>query len=434
MKIISPITFLSALFLFFISNLLYTGKFKVDNLKAFKLDIVENKVIHPQCFSHLTYDVIPNHSVVYVDPDQLINCDKYSKNKIEISNYFISSDYPRDENLSYRGYAGYSVGGKLKDGSYILELFENGGGTGHFSSIWQLKKEINWNKKIRKLDELIKIKYIGGSGDRCNGGASVTSVKEDHKGEYIEMTSNITAFMFVEEKKPSLSLYYIEAIAKKNMTAMKKKFNLNVMPYYDLANCANCCAGYKKIKRYLNKPDEIVYELHNKTTGVFPEIDLSSQGKYQECFNNLVTDKIKENGHKKFISLNQNKADSLRKEFYQECAQPVLEKEKELEKLQKLVLSYDNERLCKAALKFENNKEWDYSSEYSNFAVNVALNKGLDCGTGLFLGRFNHLEVCDKATTIDNKWTDDKDLIEFVNEAKKLELDCSKILKISSNN
>ena len=50
---------------------------------------------------------------------------------------------------------------------------------------------------------------------------------------------------------------------------------------------------------------------------------------------------------------------------------------------------------------------------------------------GLFLGRFNHLEVCDKATKINNQWTDDKDLTEFVNEAKRLKLDCSKILKIS---
>ena len=45
MRILSPITFLYGLFLFFISTLLYTGKFKIDNYWLFKLDIVNDKIM-----------------------------------------------------------------------------------------------------------------------------------------------------------------------------------------------------------------------------------------------------------------------------------------------------------------------------------------------------------------------------------------------------
>ena len=73
MRILSPITFLYGLFLFFISTLLYTGKFKIDNHWLFKLDIVDGKVIHPQCFSTLAYEEFPYNSIVYVEPDTLVN-------------------------------------------------------------------------------------------------------------------------------------------------------------------------------------------------------------------------------------------------------------------------------------------------------------------------------------------------------------------------
>ena len=46
---------------------------------------------------------------------------------------------------------------------------------------------------------------------------------------------------------------------------------------------------------------------------------------------------------------------------------------------------------------------------------------------------YNHEQICDKATTADLSWTDDKDLTEFVSEAKRLNLKCKNILKTSLN-
>ena len=428
MRILSPITFLYGLFLFFISTLLYTGKFKIDNHWLFKLDIVDGKVIHPQCFSTFAYEEFPYNSIVYVELDTLVNCERFHKNELELSQNFLSSEYPRTKYGTYGGYAGYEIAGKFDDGSYIIDLTENGGGTGHFTSIWKLSKSYNWSTYTGKLGNNIKIEYMGGRGDRCNGGTITNKVSRDKKGEYFETSSFITTFMFFNENKPSMGLYYIDAIIKDKLLETKNKYTFNLLPYKELENCAICCAGNKITKRYLNGSIETIYELHNKNRGVSPESELSSSGKYQECFNNIVIDKIDETGHKKFIRLNEKEINDLRKKFYQDCIQPELDKEAEKNNLKKLILSYDDKKLCDAALSTQHKNQWDYTSFYSTFAIHTAQTKQLNCGIDLFLGKFNHSHICDKATTIDYKWTNDKDLSEFVNEAKRLNLDCKKVL------
>ena len=125
--------------------------------------------------------------------------ERFHKNEIELSHTFLSSDYPRTKYGTYRGYAGYEIAGKFDDGSYIIDLTENGGGTGHFTSIWKLSKSYNWSTYTGKLGNNIKIEYIGGRGDRCNGGTITNKVSRDKKGEYIETSSLITTFMFFNE-------------------------------------------------------------------------------------------------------------------------------------------------------------------------------------------------------------------------------------------
>ena len=96
--------------------------------------------------------------------------------------------------------------------------------------------------------------------------------------------------------------------------------------------------------------------------------------------------------------------------------------------IENMILSYDDKKLCDAALSTQHKNQWDYTSFYSTFAIHTAQTKQLNCGIDLFLGKFNHSQICDKATTIDYKWTNEKDLSEFVNEAKRLNLDCKKVL------
>ena len=414
-------------FLFLITILVFSDKLNINHDWRYKVKLLDNKIINPLCFFHHA-----RHDNFF-EPKDFTECQKYKNVDLESDKDFISATRPRkNEDDYYRGYAAYYKPLQLQNGSNIISFVENGGGTGHFTSIWKLEEKLNWSTKTGKLEKLIQTKFVGGRGDRCNGGVSDVRLGYDDKGEFIQIKSQITAFMFLEENKPSQSFAYLPSLVKKDMSKVKRKYNLSVLPYKEVANCALCCSGEKIIKKYKNKK-EIFYKLHNKHRSFYNEYELPTQGKYQECFNEIVTNKIDEMGLNKYILLNDDQANSLRQDFYNKCIKPVEDKKKEMEELEKLVLSYDTPKLCEAALDAQNKKEWDYSSFYSKFAVKTALNKGLTCGINLFKGMFNHEQICDKATTADLSWTQDKDLIEFVSEAKRLNLECENILKSSLN-
>ena len=88
----------------------------------------------------------------------------------------------------------------------------------------------------------------------------------------------------------------------------------------------------------------------------------------------MPLDEIDEMDLNKYISLDDDQANTLRQDFFTECIKPIEDKKKEKKELEELVLSYDTTKLCEAALNAQNKKEWDYSSFYSKFAVKTAPN------------------------------------------------------------
>ena len=90
--------------------------------------------------------------------------------------------------------------------SVIINLTENGGGTGHFDSVWKIRRKFEWSEKTGKFEDRIHLISLYSGGDRCNGGVYDVHVGRDEKGEYINISSQITAFMFLEQKKPSYNL------------------------------------------------------------------------------------------------------------------------------------------------------------------------------------------------------------------------------------
>ena len=69
--------------------------------------------------------------------------------------------------------------------------------------------------------------------------------------------------MFLEENKPSQSFAYLPSLVKKDMSKVKRKYNLSVLPYKEVANCALCCSGEKIIKKYKNKKKYFINYITN---------------------------------------------------------------------------------------------------------------------------------------------------------------------------
>ena len=126
-KIIFPICLF---FLILLSTFASVKKLYALDLKNFKLAILNNEVINPLCFSSVTWDKNNISTAI----KELTSCEKYKNIPLEQSENFISAEIKREADGIYRGYAQYSVIGTTTNGSVIINLTENGGGTGHFDS------------------------------------------------------------------------------------------------------------------------------------------------------------------------------------------------------------------------------------------------------------------------------------------------------------
>ena len=126
----------------------------------------------------------------------------------------------------------------------------------------------------------------------------------DEKGEYINISSQITAFMFLEQKKPSYSSNYLLAILDKDTENLKKTMDLSISPYNEIANCALCCSGSKISKMYFNNNFLVnTYELNKYNFIYGDETELPTQGKYQACFKKIVKNEIDKKKNIKYLFL-----------------------------------------------------------------------------------------------------------------------------------
>lgn len=224
--------------------------------------------------------------------------DENSSHKIDLSKCGLSfekySPYVQDDSMSKQGFIGFdwkdshpsftTYGSSYykyfitEPGSYWVYSVNSTGGSGSFSLLMLIK---------RLNDHTLSYKpYF--SGDRCNGG--IANVKQDESGQ-INVTVNLTPY--------DVYNHYADKSSK-------------LVAYDDLAACASCCIA---------KANFVVSKDKSKFQGIsFNEFKLSDelpeQGKYQQCFNQLVKDYLKQ-GHK---NLNEQQTKAFIIDFNQKCS------------------------------------------------------------------------------------------------------------------
>lgn len=258
-------------------NLNNNANIKIPNIP--EEFMYQGKPINALCIGNLTSH-LDEKSINLKECVKEIN--KYktdAANKALINKGYVGVDYSNKdekENPWDRGYAYYKYLGKHGE-DHVLYFLENTGGSGMFSNILIVKRE---------GDKLI-LKENSAGGDRCNGG--IDNAKLENNQLYYSM--NLTPFDYI-------------ALSNENPKEIK--------PYDDLASCAVCCQGSANFSYdFQNKPKLISIDL-----GDLPDKE-QTQGKYQTCFNQLLTNKI--NSGKKQLS-----EDELRnfvKEFNAQCVQ-----------------------------------------------------------------------------------------------------------------
>lgn len=158
----------------------------------------------------------------------------------------------KETGVSYpsAGYSYYKVF-PASNKQYWLYTINNSGGSGEFTAINLIK---------RKNDSTLEMKAII-TGDRCNGGIQEVRQQDGH----LNFSVNLTAYDFI-------------ALTNQNVH--------HVQAYDDLAACATCCAAKAVYDMNSNATLKLIYIDMGENKN--PE-EMSTQGKYQLCFNNLFT-------------------------------------------------------------------------------------------------------------------------------------------------
>lgn len=141
----------------------------------------------------------------------------------------------------------YKYLGMFKN-SHVIYLVYSGGGSGSFTSVFLVD---------RKDDSIEYVKNIVATGDRCNGGISEVSLK-DNKLLY---SLNITPYDYIDLSEIKMP---------------------DVKAYDDLAACAACCQGTANYESDFERSKFVSLDI-----GDAPE---QNQGTYQECFNKMLKD------------------------------------------------------------------------------------------------------------------------------------------------
>lgn len=185
--------------------------------------MVNGAAVDPLCF--LTRDDDDSKAPVY--PTQGCGGSEYvrdEKNTSPLDASFVSTGYfyvdPEAPEQKFPGFVGYKYLGEYR-GLKAVELIENGGGTGMFTSVQLLRAENDGTLRV--------IQTLAG-GDRCNGGIASAFMS----GRTLVYDVNLTPYDFV-------------SVAEYNPK--------NLQAYDDLDACAVCCYG---TLRYVNgQPDSL---------------------------------------------------------------------------------------------------------------------------------------------------------------------------------
>lgn len=189
--------------------------------------------------------------------------------------FYVDAEAPEHK---YPGFIGYKYLGDYR-GLKAVQLLENGGGSGMFTSVQLLRAEQDGTLRV--------IQTLAG-GDRCNGGIESAFMS----GRTLVYDVNLTPFDFI-------------ALARYNPK--------NLKAYDDLDACAICCYG---TLRYVNgRPDSVTL---NATTA--PDAGASdaaaSERPMQACFDESF--RAASTDGDTVISLKQNK--KFVENFFNRCA------------------------------------------------------------------------------------------------------------------
>lgn len=184
-----------------------------------------------------------------------------------------------DPSIPEGGAQGYSYYRFFDAGNhqYWIYSINNGGGSGDFTNIL-LTKRIDEN--TLQVDTLV-------GGDRCNGGVQDVALKNDK----LNFSVNLTSY---------------------DLIALSGNKIANLSAYDDLAACAVCCAATANYAIDLNK------KLTLRDVELMKDAkadELSTQGKYQLCFNSLYMTYVKKNE----THLNQDKVNTFATMFKNDC-------------------------------------------------------------------------------------------------------------------
>ncbi|MBL7479129.1 hypothetical protein [Legionella bononiensis] len=219
-----------------------------------------NKPINPLCFDQ---EESSNKTLSLTNNCDLAPIEVVGQSKELLNKGYVGFEYKlKDDSDTTSSYSYYKVIGYFNHFYTILSI-SNTGGSGHFSSIYLVKRD----------HDQLHIKTLPFGGDRCNGGLDEVTQNKN----ILSFSSNITPgdFLSISNNNPK-----------------------KLQAYDDLDACAACCVATALYKtdlqqdstqatltsiQFANDPDTLSELKSNDSTG------------YQACFNQLVLHYIAKN-------------------------------------------------------------------------------------------------------------------------------------------
>ncbi|PZO87647.1 MAG: hypothetical protein DI626_03535 [Micavibrio aeruginosavorus] len=168
-----------------------------------------------------------------------------------------------EEDSAITAYFMYRAAGRLKNGDYLIETIESGGGSGTFTSV----SAIAYDGTSIKLTK----KYAG--GDRCNGGITHAAVEGGKAVYRYSATPAELAQIFLGAGEYA--------------------------PYEDLESSAASCAG--EVEERDGVITALVLDREQWAEGA-DDASLSGDYAYQGCFNNYMSSYLKVPAHSETLS------------------------------------------------------------------------------------------------------------------------------------
>ncbi len=219
--------------------------------------VINGTAIDPMCFLQRSDDDKPAYPTTGCGMDGTYTADAQSppplsEDFVSTSYFYVDPDMPDGK---FPGFVGYRYLGDYS-GLKAVEMVENGGGTGVFTSVQLLRPE---------KDGTLRIVETLAGGDRCNGGISEAFMD----GRTLVYSVNLTPFDFL-------------TVAEHNPK--------NLQAYDDLDACAICCYG--TLQFVDQKPGSVTLTPEAIKRGESTPVDeQTTQSCFDEAFAKQVAEK-----------------------------------------------------------------------------------------------------------------------------------------------